>query len=156
LGRNVSLNDEACPRSRYRPIFKADHGSIASPRAGPRYQLVVLLLNYYLKSGETRNIEEFVDTVQKGLSAEVGEEVMTIAQQFIEKGKREGIIEGMSEGMMEGISEGMAKGKAEGELAARKKLAQEAFAENLPLATIQKLTRLTLEELKALEASTQH
>jgi predicted transposase/invertase (TIGR01784 family) len=101
---------------------------------------VVLLLNYCLKSGETRNIEEFVDTVKRGLSTEIGAKVMTIAQQFIEKGR----------------VEGEAVGIAKGELMARRKLAQVALAENLPLVMIQKITHLTLEELKALQENTRH
>jgi hypothetical protein len=94
LGRGGSVHDEVCLRSEYYPIFKANYGSIASPRAGPKYTdyvVLVLKLNYCLKSEETRNMEAFVDTLQKGLSSDVGEKVMTIAEQLIQHGIERGI-----------------------------------------------------------------
>lgn len=89
---------------------------------------VVLLLNYCLNSGETFNTQEFVTIVQHGLSPEIGDKVMSIAEQL----------------------------KAEGELQAMRKLAENAFLESIPLETIQKLTGFTLEELKTIKDKIKH
>jgi len=56
---------------------------------------VQVLLKYVLSTAEIPNLEAFVTTVQEGLSAPTGEKVMTIAEQLIERGKREGIHQGV-------------------------------------------------------------
>lgn len=97
---------------------------------------VVLLLNYCLNSGETFNTEEFVTIVQQGLSPEIGEKVMTIAEQL--------------------KAEGKAEGRVEGEMEALKKIAIKAIYKNLSLQEIQDLTGLSQENLLAIQNEIMH
>lgn len=53
---------------------------------------VVLLINYLLNTGETKNPKAFVDTIRKDLS--VGGKIMTAAEWF----RNEGLVQGQAEG----------------------------------------------------------
>jgi predicted transposase/invertase (TIGR01784 family) len=92
---------------------------------------VLLLLNYCLNAGEALDVKEFVETIQQGLSPRTGENVMTIAEQFIEKGRREGEARGEARGKMEVAIKSLEKG--------------------LPFALIEELTGLSKKELEQLQ-----
>lgn len=104
---------------------------------------IVLLLNYCLNTGETLNVEEFVSVVQQGLSPQIGEKVMTIAEQLIQKGKLEGIAEGEIRGEI--------KGELKGQIKALNKIAVRAFKQGLALSIVQQLTGLSIEELQIIQ-----
>lgn len=53
---------------------------------------VQILLKYVLTTAETLNLEAFVEVVQEGLSESTGENVMTIAEQLIERGIKKGFL----------------------------------------------------------------
>ncbi len=101
---------------------------------------VVLLLNYCLNTGETLNIQEFVTTVQQGLSPQLGEKIMTIAEQLIEKGK------------VEGVAEGKAKGKAE----TLKAIAVSGLKQGLSFSMLQQLTGFSKTELDEIQKALVH
>jgi hypothetical protein len=59
---------------------------------------VLSLLHYALSKGETSDVDAFIDIVKQGLSDRAGEEIMTMAQQLLERGKQYGIEQGMQQG----------------------------------------------------------
>ncbi len=97
---------------------------------------IVLLLNYCLTTGETLDIQEFVQIVQQELSQEAGEKIMTIAEQFEAKG--------------------IEKGKAEGEIETLITIAKKAFQRRLALEEIQALIGLSFEKLDAIRREVVH
>ncbi|MDQ1350758.1 MAG: hypothetical protein QG657_1060 [Acidobacteriota bacterium] len=70
----------------------------------------------------------------------------TLAQRWMDEGKKEGIEMGMLKGMKTGMKEGMKSGmKAE-----RLKTAKRMLSDNLSIETIAKYTNLTEKEVRAL------
>ncbi len=57
--------------------------------------LVEIVLTYILDRSEMSNKDTFVDMVKVGLSPEMGDKIMTIAEQFKAEGKAEGKVEGI-------------------------------------------------------------
>lgn len=62
-------------------------------------EYIITVLNYSMETAESQDIEEFVDIIKKGLSSDVGEKIMTITEQFMQKGREEGIEKGREEGI---------------------------------------------------------
>ena len=62
------------------------------------------------------------------------------------KGKKEGIIKGMLKGLQKGIKEGLQKGRKE----EQKTLARRMKDENIDIAIIQKITKLSREDIEKL------
>jgi predicted transposase YdaD len=81
------------------------------------------VLLYILDRGELSDKETFIDLVMTKLPAEVGEEIMTIAEQF----------------------------KAEGAEKAQSEIAERLLSRNESLSTIAELTGLSLEKIKKLK-----
>ena len=71
-------------------------------------------------------------------------------QNGILKGKKEGIIKGMLKGLQKGKKEGIKEGKEEGKKEEQKTLARRMKDENLDIAIIQKITKLSREEIEKL------
>jgi predicted transposase/invertase (TIGR01784 family) len=87
---------------------------------------VSIVLQYALERGELRNKEAFFDLINTQISSEVGEKVMTLAEQL----------------KAEGIAEGLQKGKFE--------VARRLLAEGSEATFIAKITGISLETLKTL------
>ena len=68
----------------------------------------------------------------------------------LEKGIAEGMEKGMAEGMEKGMEKGMAEGMEKGEKNKALSIAQEMFADGVPLSTISRYTHLPLEILQQL------
>jgi predicted transposase/invertase (TIGR01784 family) len=60
------------------------------------------VLLYILDRGELGNKDTFIDLVKTKLAPEVGEKVMTIAEQLKAEGMQQGIQQGMQQGMQQG------------------------------------------------------
>jgi len=88
----------------------------------------ISLLNYVLNAGETSDVEQFVEIVKGSLSEKAGGTVMTIAEQFIERGKKYGIEQGMQQGMKQGIQQGVQKGLRQGESIVLMRLLKHKFS----------------------------
>lgn len=77
---------------------------------------------------------------------------------FLE-GKKEGVFEGRKQGLQEGRKEGLQEGKEEGLREGHKKgisdsllqLAKEMLADHIPLETISKYSKLSVDEIKKLQ-----
>ncbi len=80
------------------------------------------------------------------------EDVMTIAEELREKGKREGLREGIKEGMKEGIKEGMKEGKREG----IKEMVRTMLNNGMTMEQIVKLTNLEEEFVSFLKNEIKH
>src|SRR5207253_4034154 len=63
---------------------------------------VSIVLQYALERGELRNKQAFFALINTQISPEVGEKVMTLAEQLIQEGRQEGRQEGHQEGRQEG------------------------------------------------------
>lgn len=64
---------------------------------------LALVLQYMIDRGETTDKKAFIEFVESNLSEEVGEKIMTIAEQFKEEGKLEGKFEAARKMLNEGL-----------------------------------------------------
>lgn len=71
-------------------------------------------LTYLFNATDDISAEQFVNILEKSFSDTKGGEIMTLAEQFFEKGKLEGIIQGKMEGILEGKQEGIREGERKG------------------------------------------
>lgn len=91
-----------------------------------------IVLTYILDRGELDNKEAFFKLIQTQLSPEVGEKVMTIAEQLVEQG----------------LEKGMEKEK--------QIIAERLLSEGIELDFIAKITKLPLEKIKDLKNKQKH
>lgn len=110
-------------------------------QSGGRHYVSVVL-QYALERGELKNKQAFFELINTQISSEVGEKIMTLAEQL----KAEGRAEGLQTGLQKGIQEGVQKGKFEGKLEIAKRL----LVEGVEIAFIAKITGISLEKLKKL------
>lgn len=107
-----------------------------------------IVLTYILDRGELANKQAFFELIQTQLTPEVGEKVMTIAEQLKIEGKNEGRLEGKLEGRVEGRLEGRLEGKLE--------VAEQLLSEGIKPALVARMTKLPLEKIKDLAENQQH
>ena len=69
----------------------------------------------------------------------------------VRKGKTQGITEGKIQGIMEGRQQGITEGKTQGEKEMQEKIVIEMLNLEMDDETIQKVTRISLEELNILK-----
>ena len=69
----------------------------------------------------------------------------------VRKGKTQGITEGKIQGIMEGRQQGITEGKTQGEKEMQEKIIIEMLNLEMDDETIQKVTRISLEELNILK-----
>ena len=70
------------------------------------FSLSKTVLKYVLDGTETQDFDLFAKSIQEYLSPELGEEIMTLAQELIQRGHRQGISQGISQGIHQGIHQG--------------------------------------------------
>jgi len=80
---------------------------------GEKY--IQLLLYYIAEAGEVFDIEAF-RTKSAQLSTDLGEQTMTLMQQLLEKGRKEGVLEGEALGLRRGEQLGLQRGEQLGRL----------------------------------------
>jgi predicted transposase/invertase (TIGR01784 family) len=88
---------------------------------------VSIVLQYALERGELRNKQAFFDLINTQISSEVGEKIMTLAEQLID----------------EGMAKGLQKGKLE--------VAERLLSEGVELTFVAKMTGISLDRVKALQ-----
>ena len=131
-------------------ISKNDIKSIES-QCGVDY--ISTVLTYILKASEIDK-QDFIDTVKIGLSIMSEEKVMTLAEQFKQEGRQEGLREGMTlaeQFKQEGRQEGWQDGKQEGKLEALKTVAMSLFSRGMPVAQIAAITGLSVQDIEQLK-----
>jgi predicted transposase/invertase (TIGR01784 family) len=95
-------------------------------------EYISVMLQYVLERGDLKDKPAFFELINQKISPEIGDEVMTLAERI------------RIEGKLEGIAEGELKGKAE--------VAQSLLASGAELAFIAKITGLSLDQLRELQA----
>lgn len=103
-------------------------------------------LTYLFITGEVKDKQLFLETIQTGLSPETKGAIMTIAEQFAAEGMEKGIQLGIQQGEQQGIKKGIEKG----DIGARRRIAKKSLREGLPLEAVSRITDLSIEELKLL------
>lgn len=93
------------------------------------------VLTYILDRGELSNKDTFIDLVKTRLAPDVGEKIMTIAEQL------------KAEGMQQGMQQGLIKGKEEEQI----EIAERLLAEKVELSIIAKVTKLSIDKIKELK-----
>ncbi|WP_064367426.1 Rpn family recombination-promoting nuclease/putative transposase [Pantoea ananatis] len=99
---------------------------------------VVSLIHYIVQAGETADAEALVRELAHRVPQH-GDALMTIAQQFEQKG--------MEKGMEKGIQLGREEGRSEGEREATLKIARTMLQSGLDRETVMKMTGLSEDEL---------
>lgn len=100
-----------------------------------------MLATYIISEYKKGSVELIIEAAEQYLDETLSEDVMTIADQLIAKGKQEGMQKGMQEGMQKG------------EKAAARKIARSLIKQGLPLELIAESTGLSLSELQSLKTS---
>jgi predicted transposase/invertase (TIGR01784 family) len=121
-------------------------------------KLVVTLLEYVLRTGETIQIDVFKAHIQEVFSQEAGEKIMTIAERFEQRGElrgeqrgillghQAGLQEGRQEGRQAGLQEGRQEGRQEGEAAILLRLLIRKF-QTIPSSYRQRIEQADAETL---------
>lgn len=103
-------------------------------KAGGR-DFIAIVLQYLMERGELRDKDAFFKLIDTKISHEVGEKIMSLAEQLREEGRFEGKLEG----------------KLEGELKKGLEIARRMLEEGSDPLFVAKVTSLTLDEIKALQ-----
>lgn len=98
--------------------------------AGGR-DFIAIVLQYLLERGELSDKEAFFKLIDTQISHEVGEKIMSLAEQLKEEGRIEG--------------------KLEGELEGKQEIAKRLLEENTDPAFVAKVTGLSLDKIKLLQ-----
>lgn len=98
------------------------------------HEFVAIVLQYALERGELENKKAFFELINNQISADMGEKVMTLAEQLRAEGRQEGLQEGILEGKLE--------------------VAERLMQERVEISFIAKITGLPLEKLHKLKKET--
>lgn len=103
------------------------------------------LFNYILRTGDAPRFSEFIREVAER-SPQHKEHLMTIADRLHEAGLQKGRLEGLQEGLQEGRQEGLIEGRRDEAL----RIARTMLADGIDICTVQKITRLSAEDIQGL------
>ena len=101
------------------------------------------LFNYILRTGDAPRFSEFIRGVAER-SPQHKEHLMTIADRLHEAGFQKGWLEGQQEGAQKGKQEGLIEGQRTEAL----RIARTMLADGTDLSTVQKITRLSVEDIQ--------
>ncbi|MFN3234778.1 MAG: Rpn family recombination-promoting nuclease/putative transposase [Gammaproteobacteria bacterium] len=105
------------------------------------------MVYYVMKTGRYLQKQDVADFVDQVMSKEDGERLMTVAEQYFQDGKQEGILQGMQQGQQRGIQEG----KQQGMEAACRTVARNMLAKGMAIDLVSELTGLSVSQVEALE-----
>ena len=105
------------------------------------YTQIKTLFNYILRTGDAPRFSEFIREVAER-SPQHKEHLMTIADRLHEAGLQKGRLEGLQEGRQEGL--------IEGRLDEALRIARTMLADGIDICTVQKITRLSAEDIQGL------
>jgi len=97
------------------------------------------ILSYIIQAGEVRDETQFQEIIQTGLTKVDEEQVMTLAELYMQRGIQKGILQGKEEG------------EQKGEQKALRSFITELLKQNFTLDQIAKLTKLSVAEVKRLK-----
>ena len=101
------------------------------------------LFNYILQTGDAPRFSEFIRGVAER-SPQHKEHLMTIADRLHEAGFQKGWLEGQQKGKQEGKQEGLIEGRRTEAV----RIARTMLADGTDLSTVQKITRLSVEDIQ--------
>ena len=115
---------------------------------------IVRSISYLIEAGNISDSDDFIRLVTEKLSLKE-EDIMTLAEQWEQKGLQKGIEQGIQQGVQQGIQQGVQQGIQQG-------VQQGAFEKSLQIAlgmlnkkmdimTISEITGLTQEDIKSLK-----
>ena len=106
------------------------------------------LIQYILNIDEEHsNVEELIGIMQNNLSPNIKGEIMSLAEKLIEQGVQKGLREGELKGKLEGKLEGIREGEQKKEV----EIAVRMLAEGSDPVFIEKVTGLSLKQIKTLK-----
>ena len=103
-------------------------------------------LTYLINTGEIKDTELFLETLETGLSPKMKEGIMTIAEQLEARGEARGI----EQGRLLAIEEA----RSEVEVETKKTIARGLLQEGMSIAAVSRLTGLSIKEVEALNGAT--
>lgn len=103
------------------------------------------LFNYILQTGDAPRFSEFIRGVAER-APQHKEHLMTIADRLHEAGFQKGWLKGQQEGKQEGKQEGLIEGQRTEAL----RIARTMLADGIDISTVQKITRLSAEDIQGL------
>ena len=111
------------------------------------------ILRYMFVAGEIRDQSEVRKIVEEILTQDEteGKVMATLAQYFREEGREQGIERGRQEGRQEGLQIGIQEGKVVGFKEGIQQVARNMIANKVPVKLISEMTKLSEEEINALE-----
>ncbi|MEQ1790244.1 MAG: Rpn family recombination-promoting nuclease/putative transposase [Rickettsiales bacterium] len=115
------------------------------------HDYVSIVLQYALERGELKDKRAFFDLINTKISSEVGEKIMTLAEQIKAEGIAEGIQKGIQKGITEGVQKGITEGVQMGKFEAKLEVAERLFKEGVELIFVSKITGISLERLTVLQ-----
>ncbi|MBI4700761.1 MAG: DUF4351 domain-containing protein [Deltaproteobacteria bacterium] len=118
--------------------------------ASPGLDALVVLVRYLFQVSEHISRERAARVLQSALGARADEVVMTVGQQLIEQGRREGIQRGIEQGRHEGLQRGIEQGIERGLVAGRRDLLLRQLRRrfgDLPEKVVTRLTSASAEQL---------
>ena len=107
------------------------------------------LFNYILRTGDAPRVREVIRGVAER-SPQHKEHLMTIADRLHEAGFQKGWLEGQQEGQQKGKQEGKQEGLIEGQRAEALRIARTMLADGIDINTVQRITRLSAEDIQGL------
>jgi len=109
-------------------------------------EFVSIVLEYLMARGAIQDKESFYRLINEQVSVDLGEKVMTIAEELRAEGRQKGFMEGIEKGLEQGLEKGLEQGLEQGKLEVAKRLLMEgvealfvAKVTGLPLAQIEEL-----------------
>lgn len=103
------------------------------------------LFNYILRTGDAPRFNTFISAIAER-SPQHKEHLMTIADRLHEAGFQKGWLKGQQEGKQEGKQEGLIEGQRTEAL----RIACTMLADGIDISTVQKITRLSAEDIQGL------
>jgi len=96
------------------------------------------VVNYTLNAGEISDPEQYLKLLTEGFPEEMGERIMTGAEQLIEIGEKRGLQQGMQQGI--------AQGELRGERIFLKRMLEKRFGE-IPMNYLKKIEEASADKL---------
>lgn len=105
---------------------------------------VIIVLQYFMGRGEFSSKNDFIDLINKEISTDIGDKIMSLA----EKIKAEGVQQGLQQGMLQGMQQGMQQGL--------ERVACNLIDQGADLKFVANATGLRLEKIRELVEETKH
>ncbi len=124
------------------------------------HHAVKAVLYYIIDSVERGDMALFEEKAKEHFSPELRGEAMTLAEQYQNKGLKDGmqrgIKQGMEQGIEQGIERGVKKGREEGWYESNRQIAKNMLVQGMPAAMIAKLIGLAEADVQKIAAEEVH